>query len=57
MKRMKKVCAIMLGIIMLVGVTAFAAVSNSASQDGIQAIIQTDKNSYPPTRKFRSISP
>ena len=46
MKRMKKVCAIMLGIVMLVGVTAFAAVSNSASQDGIQAIIQTDKNSY-----------
>lgn len=46
MKRMKKVCAIMLGIVMLVGVTAFAAVSNSASQDGIQAIIQTDKNFY-----------
>lgn len=46
MKRMKKVCAVMLGVAMLVGVTAYAAVSNSASQDGIQAVIQTDKNSY-----------
>lgn len=46
MKRMKKVCAVMLGVAMLVGVTASAAVSNSGSQDGIQAVIQTDKNSY-----------
>lgn len=53
MKRMKKVCAIMLGIVMLVGVTAFAAVSNSASQDGIQAIIQTDKNSYDANEDIR----
>lgn len=46
MKRMKKMCAVMLGIAMLVGMTAFAAVSNSASQDGIQAVIQTDRSSY-----------
>lgn len=31
MKRMKKVCAVMLGVAMLVGVTASAAVSNIGS--------------------------
>lgn len=46
MKRMKKIFAVVLGVSMLVGVTASAAVSNSGSQDGIQAFIQTNKNSY-----------
>lgn len=53
MKKFKKVCAVILGFIMLIGITATAAVSNSGSQDGIQAVIQTDKNSYDANEDIR----